>query len=273
MSENLASELRADLIHSEMKRFPDGECYVRIDRERIDERVLLVQNSYPDGALVELLLLQEAAMGLGASSITAVVPYFGYARQDRRFKPGEPISAKVMAEHIQLRSDMVITVDIHTPDILRYFDRARAIDVRAAPAIGGHFKHRDIDLVLAPDEGAADRARTVASVIGARWDYLVKTRLSGDKVEIAPKKLDVRDKSVLIVDDIISTGGTISAATKELRRRGAKRVVAACTHGLFAQGALERLRDECDEVVCSNTLEGDASVISVAPLVARAIRR
>ncbi|MFW5914356.1 MAG: ribose-phosphate diphosphokinase [Thermoplasmatota archaeon] len=272
LSADLASELDVELVRATGKRFPDGECYVRIEREELDPEVVIVQNSFPDGDLVELLLLQEAALGMGAEHITTVVPYFGYARQDKRFERGEPISAKVMAQHIQMSSDRIITVDIHSPYILEWFDRSQATDVRAGPEIGSYFSDQGIDLVLAPDEGAAGRAREVASIIGSDWDHLVKTRLSGDQVRITPKSLDVEGKEILIVDDIISTGGTITAASRELRRMGAMRITAACTHGLFAQGALGKLRDECDRVVAANTLEGEVSEISVAPQVAMALR-
>ncbi len=271
LAEHLASRLGAEYIQADVRRFPDGECYVRVRREEIDDDVVLVQNSYPDQAMVELFLLQEAVEGLGADTLTTVVPYYGYARQDRRFEPGEANSARAMARHIQLFSDRVITVDIHTPDILRWFDEAEGTNVEAAPSIGAFFRDKKIDTVLAPDEGAADRARKVASMMGANWDYLVKTRVNGKNVKMSPKDLEVEGDNVLIVDDIISTGGTISAANEELKKGGARRVVAACTHGLFAEGALERLMEECDDVVSTNTLEGRVSKISVAPQIAEVI--
>jgi len=271
LSGDLAQELGAECVQALVKRFPDDECYVRIERESLDSEAVLVQNSYPDQGLVELLLLQEAAMGLGVERLITVVPYFGYARQDKRFNTGEPISAKVMAWHIQLQSYKVITVDLHTPSILNHFDRIKAVDVKASPAIGEFFEGHSIDLVLAPDEGAVKRAKQVASLTGADWDYLVKTRISGEEVKIAPKELDVSGRSVLIVDDIISTGGTIMAATRELKRSGANSVIAACTHGLFAGGALDRLREVCDGVISTNTLESEVSEISVASQIARAV--
>lgn len=271
LAEHLASHMGIDYIQAEVKRFPDGECYVRVHREEINDDVVLVQNSYPDQALVELFLLQEAIDGMAAKVLTTVVPYYGYARQDKRFEGGEANSARTMAKHIQLFSDRVITVDIHTPNILRWFDEVEACNVDAAQSIGSFFRGRNIDTVLAPDEGAADRARDVASIMGVKWDYLVKTRVNGKHVKMSPKDLKVEGKKVLIVDDIISTGGTISAANEELREGGASEVVAACTHGLFAEGALERLMKECDDVVSTNTLEGKVSKISVAPQIAEAI--
>jgi ribose-phosphate pyrophosphokinase len=268
---DLATQLNAEYTPATVKRFPDGECYVRIEKESLDDDVVIVQNSYPDEKLVELLLLQDAAIGLDARKVTNVIPYYGYARQDERFNKGEPLSAKVMVDHIQMNADKVVLVDIHNNSMLDWFDEAEVVDTHAAPAIGRFYKDQGIDLVLAPDEGALKRAGCVAEVLNCDWDYLVKTRLSGTNVHMTPKNIDAKNKKVLIVDDIISTGGTIVAATEELRRLGARSVNAACTHGLFVGGALDRLKKYCDKIAAANTLESEVSIISVAPEVAKAI--
>jgi ribose-phosphate pyrophosphokinase len=271
LARDLAQQLGVEVLEASVKRFPDGETYVRIERESLSGEVVIVQNSYPDSHLIELLLLQDAVRGLGADKITTVVPYFGYARQDRRFNPGEALSAKVMVEALATEADRLFSIDLHKPDILQWFDRTGARNISAAPAIGEFFLNHGIDLVLAPDEGAEERAREVANVLGCDHDRLTKTRLSGTEVRISPSQIDARGKDVLIVDDIISTGGTIIAASNELKRLGAKRVTAACTHGLFVSGALDKLRNACDRVVCTNTLENEVSAISVAKEVAKAI--
>ncbi|MDD1747797.1 MAG: ribose-phosphate diphosphokinase [Methanomassiliicoccales archaeon] len=266
---DLANVLGLEFVQAHTKRFPDGEAYVRIDRESLDKEVVLVQNTYPDGNLVELLLLLDAARGLGADKITCVIPYFGYARQDRRFNPGEALSAKVMLRHLEMEMDRLLTIDLHKPDVLEWFARAPAKDLKAAPAIGDFFRGHGIDLVLGPDKGAVGRAAEVAKIIGCESDHLEKTRLSGTEVKIAPSYVGAKGKRVLIVDDIISTGGTIIAASNELKRLGAREVFAACTHGLFTGGAVERLRGACDMVVSTNTLESEVSKISVAKVVAQ----
>jgi ribose-phosphate pyrophosphokinase len=271
LADDLAKELGTGLLQATSKRFPDGECYVRLETEEMDREVVIVQNSHPDDMLVELLFLQDAAARLGAERITNVIPYFGYARQDKLFNKGEAVSAEVMAEHIEMKANKVITVDIHGAETLDWFNKAKGVDVHATSCIASFFSNSGIDLVLAPDEGAAERAEGVAKILGCDWDHLVKTRLSGTEVKMAPKRLDVKGRRVLIVDDIISTGGTIEAATKQLRSLGAKRVVAVCTHGLFMMGALERLRKCCDNVLSTNTLENEVSEISVAPVIAKAI--
>jgi ribose-phosphate pyrophosphokinase len=271
LAQDLATELGCKYLQANISRFPDGECYVRIEAEYLDDEVVVVQSSHPDTNLVELLLLQDAAIGLGARKVTTVVPYFGYARQDERFKKGEALSAKVMVHLVEMSSKRFVTVDVHKPIVLDWF-RGDAYDVHAAPAIGEFFKGHGVDLVLAPDEGALQRASEAARVIGAEWDYLEKTRLSGEVVRMAPKNVDAKDKNALIVDDIISTGGTIEAAANQLKIIGAKSVTAACTHGLFARGALDRLRKCCNAVYSTNTIENDVSVISVAPQIAKALR-
>lgn len=272
LAQDLAKELGVRYIQPNIARFPDGECYVRIEEEDIDDEAIIVQNSHPDSNLVELLLLQDAAVGLGARKITSVVPYFGYARQDERFKKGEALSAKVMVNLMEMTSKRLVTVDVHKPIVLDWFHGA-AHDVHAAPSIGDFFKGHGIDLVLAPDEGAMQRAAEVGKVIGAEVDHLEKTRLSGELVRMAPKNVDAKDKNALIVDDIISTGGTIEAAANQLKIMGARSVTAVCTHGLFAKGALDRLRKCCNAVYSTNTIENDVSVISVAPQIAKAVKK
>jgi ribose-phosphate pyrophosphokinase len=157
LAQDLAKEMGCKYMQAHTSRFPDGECYVRIESEDIDEEVVIVQNSHPDSSLVELLLLQDAAVGLGARKVTTVVPYFGYARQDERFKKGEALSAKVMVRLMELSSKKFISVDIHKPIVLDWF-HGEAHDVHAAPCIGQFFQGHGIDLVLAPDEGALQRA-------------------------------------------------------------------------------------------------------------------
>ncbi len=272
LAKELAQRLGCQYVQAATTRFPDGECYTRIEDGELDDDVIIVQNTYPDENIVEMFLLQDAVDRLGAKSITLVIPYYGYSRQDRIFKPGEPESAKVMAKHLELLCDRVLTVDIHKEDVLRWF-ACPAIDVKAARAIADYFRDREIDLVLAPDLGAAARAEEVAGYLGVPHDHLEKTRLSGTDVRIAPSTVDCEGKNVLIVDDIIATGGTILAATEQLKLMGAKGVNVACTHGVFSKGALERLTgSNIDAILTCNTLENEVSNISVANVVADALK-
>jgi ribose-phosphate pyrophosphokinase len=275
-SRDLAKELSRLLgcrfVQATTTRFPDTECYTRIDSEQLDDDVVIVQNTYPDSNLIEMFLLQDAVKKMGAKTITLVIPYFGYARQDRVFRPGEPESAKVMAKHLGMVCDRVITIDIHKETVLDHFDCPHR-DLKAASAIADQFKNKGIDLVLSPDLGAKDRAQSVGEGMGVPYDHLEKVRLSGSDVKISPAKMDCKGKNILIVDDMISTGGTIVAAKQALKEAGAKSVSVACTHGIFVNNALERLTgNSLDAVLCCNTLENKVSHISVAGIIADALK-
>jgi ribose-phosphate pyrophosphokinase len=272
LSKELAMVLKAKFAKTETKRFPDDECYVRIDDNLDGEDVILVQTTWPDRNIVELFILQDAVRQFDVSSLTTVVPYFGYARQDKQFKPGEPISARALARLIQVQTDEFFTVDVHASSVIDWFDQVPARNISAYPAIGRHLKTKGIQLVLSPDEGRAENAKRVAEVVGCESDFLVKERLDGETVEMAPKSLEVKGKNVAIVDDIISTGGTIAKAAEQLRKQGAERIYAACTHGVFAKDGLARLRDVCDEICATDTIENPATCISVAPEIAKAAR-
>ena len=272
LAEQLAKDLGADLAGVEVKRFPDDECYVRIEDDLDGEEVVVVQTTWPDMNIVELLLLQDAVREFDVSSVTTVVPYYGYARQDKKFKDGEPVSARAIARAIQMQSDEFLTVDVHAPSVISWFDGIPAKNVSAHPEVGRFLKEQGVELVLSPDEGRWENAKRVATEAGCEADFLVKERLDGETVKMTPKSLDVRGRKVAIVDDIISTGSTIVKASEQLRAHGAATIIAVCTHGVFASDAVPRLRKACDAVYSSDTIENPATAITVAPQVAKAIR-
>ena len=268
LAKELAMLLECKYIPASSTRFPDGECYTRIEGDTLNDDVVIVQNTYPDQNIIEMLLIQDAAKRMGAKKITLVIPYFGYARQDRIFKAGEPESAKVMIKHLRMACDRVITIDIHKEAVLKNFKRP-AVDLKAASAIADYFADKGIDIVLAPDAGAAGRAKDVGKRMGLPYDHLQKVRLSGTEVKIAPATMDCYGKNILIVDDIIATGGTILAATTQLKEAGAKSVSVACTHGVFTGDAIQRLTgNQIDVLLSCNTIENKVSNISVAEIVA-----
>ena len=272
LAKELSNILKRTYVQAATTRFPDGECYTRIDHESMNDDVVIVQNTYPDSNLIEMFLLQDAVKKMGAKRVTLVIPYFGYARQDRAFKSGEPESAKVMIKHLGMMCDRIFTVDIHKESTLDHFECPHK-DLKAAPAIADHFKSKKIDMVLSPDLGAKDRAKDVGERMGVPHDYLEKVRLSGSDVKISPAQVDCKGKNVLIVDDMISTGGTIVAAKQALKEAGANNISVACTHGLFVNNALERLTGNALEtVLCCNTLENEVSHISVAGIIANALK-
>jgi len=274
-SKRLAGELskclKAKLAKMEIKRFPDDECYVRIDDDLDDQDVFLVQTTWPDRNIVELFLLQDAIREFDVSSLTTVVPYFGYARQDKQFKPGEPISARAIARLIQAGTDEFVTVDVHAPSVIDWFDKLSAKNIPAYPEIGKHLKTKGVELILSPDEGRASNAKRVADVVNCEADFLVKERLDGETVVMTPKRLDVKGKKVAIVDDIISTGGTIIKAAEQLRKQNAAKIFAVCTHGVFAGNAIPKLDAVCDEVCTTDTIENPKTCITVAPQIARIV--
>lgn len=268
---NLAKELHQPLIQATFKRFPDDEFYIRILVDISGEDVLIVQTAYPDQKIVELFLMQDAVHDAGAKRITVILPYFGYSRQDKKFEEGEAISARAIAQHISLHADSVITVDPHKEHILKFFT-VPAQCCSAVSTIAQYLKEKNIDFVLAPDKGAKDRAKEAATLIDCEYDYLEKTRVDGTTVKITPKKLDAHGKHVAIIDDIISTGGTMANSIKELKKQGAKGVSVACTHGLFIGGAKEKLLSAgCDEIISTDTIENEFSKVSVAHCIAETL--
>jgi ribose-phosphate pyrophosphokinase len=267
----LASVLGCQVAGLDHKKFPDGEAYVRVTTPVRGQDVVVVQTTWPNDGLVELLLLEDALRRMGAARITVVVPYFAYARQDRVFLEGESVSAEAVMKHLADGADRIVTVDLHRPATLNVVKAATA-NVSGVPAIADFFRALPPQMVLAPDKNALDRAREAAKLLGAEVDHLVKKRVAPDRVELQVHELDVAGKRVLIVDDIISTGGTMMAAAQELRRQGATSVSAACTHGLFAPGALDKLHAAgLEQVVATDTIEGPASAVTVAGEVAKAI--
>ena len=271
LASRLAKELDVKLGKVDTKRFPDGECYVRIHDDLEREDVILIQSTRSDQEVVELLLLQDAIQEFRVRSLITVVPYFGYARQDKIFNRGEAISARAMIQAIQRNTDTLLMVDVHNLSILTHFD-IPVENISGMLQIAHYLKDAGAEMVLSPDEGSVCRARIVGQVIGTSVDYLEKTRIDGETVKITTKMLDVYRKRVAIVDDIIATGGTIVEASKQLKDQGAKEVIAACTHGLFAQGALQKLEKVVDTIVSSDTIENETSAVSVAPELCKAIK-
>lgn len=268
IAEDISKELQQPLIEVTYKRFPDDEFYVRILDDVKGEDVLIIQTTYPDTKIVELLLMQDAAYEAGADEITVALPYFGYSRQDKKFENGEPISARAIAEHISLHADYVITVDPHKDHLLDFFN-VPAYSCSAVVEIAKYLKEKDVDFVLAPDKGAKKRAQQAAGIIDCEYDYMEKIRIDGTTIKIKPKNLDAKNKNVAIIDDIISTGGTMAKSIRELKKQGAKKVSVACTHGLFVGGAKEKLLSAgCDEIISTDTIEDEFSKVKTAPCIA-----
>jgi len=262
MCESLANELNIEKVDIEKKKFPDGEVYIRIPKSVTNENVIIVNTGYPsqNDRIIETLLAIDTLRDLGASRVTLLMPYVPYARQDRRFREGEPISIKTLLKSLScLELDNLIVVNIHKTHSLQYFEGV-SINVNVLPYLAKEAAKELTELVvLAPDKGALGDAQSIAKELKAEWDYLEKfrDRITGE-VSIRPKELDVRDKNVLIVDDMISTGGTLALATKELKKRGAKNVIAVVAHALLVNDAVKKLKDVgLQKIVTANTLAKD----------------
>ncbi|MFO1534569.1 MAG: ribose-phosphate diphosphokinase [Thermoplasmatota archaeon] len=268
-AQELARLLGARVAQAEATRFPDGEGYVRIAEPVQGQDLVLVQSTAPDTNLVELLLWQDAAWEAGARSVSTVIPYLGYARQDRVFQPGEAVSSRAAAKAIAAGSDRILTIDPHKPDVLRFFG-GKGHAATAVPQLATQLAAWGVDTVLAPDRGARERAEQAARLIGATADHLEKTRLSATEVRMQAKSLDVKGRRVAIVDDLIASGGTMLTAAKQLKAQGATHVYATCTHGLFTGGAVPKLlAGGIDRILTTDTVASQGcTVVSAAPAAA-----
>ncbi len=291
---SLSQILEMESVLIESRKFPDGEGYVRIPSESFgvirSEPVILVSNTFPDSGIMRTILMLEAINDIrrgdlenfkqeGVQKLDDVgpgvylaVPYYGYARQDKRFSPGETISARVISEILGSSCDGMVILDLHEPKVLD--GSGFPIEfVSSMPEIARILEQEvNPDFILSPDKGAIDRATEVANIGGWEFSYLEKTRIDAHTIEHQAKDLDVNGKVVAIVDDMISTGGTICRASDALRRQGAKAVYAACTHGLFTGGALSKLANHVDGVYTTDSLRNPRSVVSSAPALARGIK-
>jgi len=261
--EEKCQSYKKDLLEVEIRKFPDGEKYVRVSGEG-DEAIVVQSTYFPqDEHLIELLLLGDALKEKGFKKLIAVVPYLAYSRQDRVTKDGEPISVRAIMRAVGIYYDELYVFDLHNPKTLEFFPK-KAVNLSPARAIAEYFKDKLREgIVLAPDRGALERARAVAEILGVEFSYFEKKRISPTEVQMTPVDIDVEGKNVLIVDDIISTGGTMIRAANILRKMGAKRIYVVATHGVFAEGAIERVGKAVDELAVTNTIPTPVSKISI----------
>ncbi|RLE58389.1 MAG: ribose-phosphate diphosphokinase [Thermoprotei archaeon] len=264
-------------ITLEYKTFPDGESYIRYPVEKVKlskETVVIVQSLYPpqDKHFLELLLAISTAKDLGAEEVVAVVPYLAYARQDKRFRAGEAISVNVILKSIEFAgADRFITIDIHKEESLKVLSIPYK-NLTAMKELAKYLAERNYEtpVILAPDRGAISLAKDIANILNTEYDYIIKVRdkITGE-VRAEAKTLDIKDKTVIIVDDIISTGGTMALAARCSLASGAKTVVAVCTHALLVGNALDRLRESgVSDIIATNSVPSPVSKVSVASVVA-----
>jgi len=267
----LAEATDEPLGRVEYEQFADGEHVVRVPEAVAGERAVVVASTVDSDAHVQVLQLQDAAREAGASEVVTVLPYMGYARQDEAFRTGEPVSSRAVARAISSGTDRVITVNPHEPAVCEFFD-VPATNVDAAGVLADPLPDALEDpLFLSPDEGAIDLAKTVRDAYGAgETDYFEKDRDydSGD-IEITPSDAVVTGRDVVLVDDIIATGSTMSESVAVLNDRDAERVYVTCVHPMLASNALTKLSSAgVESVYGTDTLERVVSEVSAAPVVA-----
>jgi ribose-phosphate pyrophosphokinase len=261
------------------KVFPDGESYVRLEGSVQGEEVAIVQTTCPplqDGKLFQLAFMADAAKRGGAQKITAVVPYLAYARQDKMFLAGEGISVETVARMLRASGiDELVTVNIHSEPALEKFP-FRTKTLSAIPLLAEYFVQKGYKdaFALSPDKGAMYIAKQAQKVLGGEAGHLDKQRdrHTGQTIQTA-QGLSVKGQTVIIFDDIISTGGTIVGAAKILKEQGAKHVFCGCVHGLLIGDAEKHILDAgVEEIVGTDSVPGSVSKVSLAPLLSQALK-
>jgi len=285
LSQEIADYLGVPLGEAEVSRFADGEILVQIFENVRGADVFVIQPTCRpvNENLMELLVIIDALKRASAWRITAVMPYYGYGRQDRKVQPRVPITAKLVADLLTAAGvHRVLTMDLHAGQIQGFF--TTPVDhLYAAPVLLQYFQERMLGqaVVVSPDAGGVERARAFAKRLDTSLAFIDKRRTGPNEAKVMHIIGDVEGRDVIIVDDMIDTGGTLTQAVPALLEKGAKRIFASCTHPVLSGAAVERIEGSAlEEVVVTNTIplsEGrhskKLSVLSVAPLLGEAISR
>jgi ribose-phosphate pyrophosphokinase len=285
LAEEIASYLHLPLGDVEVSRFSDGEVFVQVNENVRGTDVFVVQPTCPpvNDNLMELLVMIDALKRASARRITAVLPYYGYGRQDRKVQPRVPITAKLVADLLTAAGvDRVLALDLHAGQIQGFFN-IPVDHLFAAPVIVDYLGKKDLrdPVIVSPDAGGVERARAIAKRLRAGLAIIDKRR-EGPNQAVAMYLIgDVRDKDTVVIDDMIDTAGTLAQAVSALEREGARRILACGVHAVLSGPAMERLKAApLEEVVVTNSipLSGDkrlphVTVLTVAPILGEAIRR
>ncbi|NCO23709.1 MAG: ribose-phosphate pyrophosphokinase [Candidatus Infernicultor aquiphilus] len=289
LAEEIGRYLNMSLGQADVSRFPDGEIKVKIEESVRGEDVFIIQSTCPPANeyLMELLIMIDALRRASAGRITAVIPYYGYARQERKTKPREPITAKLVANLlVSAGSNRVITMDLHAGQIQGFFD-IPVDQLEGVTILSNYIKEKNLDkvVVVSPDVGGTARAREFSGRLAKPIAIIDKYRSAFDEVEIMHIVGEVKDKTAIIVDDLIDTAASIIRGTQALLNAGAKEVYVCATHAVFAGPAKERIEKSLHdglfkEVVVTNTIPIDHNksipgikILSVAEIFAEAINR
>jgi ribose-phosphate pyrophosphokinase len=278
----IAKTLSLDLGKIELSRFPNGEARVWIKEDNISKNAIIVQSfSFPpDEHLMEFMLIADALKRLGVKNITAVIPWLGYCVQHKVFRPGEPLSSKVIAKILQaIKISKIITLDLHNETIAGFFDMTFE-HLKARSVFVDYFKQKEnIDCIISPDVGALKNATAYAQSLNLPLSVINKKRdLQTGKVSIVGISDEIKGKKVLIPDDFISTGGTLIQTAKFLKTKGVKKVYAALTHNFYIKGVQKKIeKSQLDKLYVTDSIAPPKNsykklkIISVAKLVAKTI--
>src|SRR5262244_2261042 len=285
LAEEIAKTLQLPLGDADVSRFSDGEVYVQINENVRGTDVFVIQPTCPpvNDNLMELLVMIDAFKRASARRITAVMPYYGYGRQDRKSQSRVPISAKLVADLITTAgAHRVLSIDLHAGQIQGFFN-IPVDHLFAAPVLIDYLAKKDLEdpVLVSPDAGGVERARAIAKRLSAGLAIIDKRR-DGPNVAVFMNLIgDVKGKDVVVIDDMIDTAGTLIQAVQAVKREGARRILAAAVHGVLSGPAITRIESsDLEEVIITNTIplgpekaHRKFHVLSVAPLVAEAIRR
>jgi len=277
LGKRIARRLKAPYVEAKTRVFPDGESKITFGRIPKNSVVLVVQSTYPpvDTNLLQALSIISQARNV-SSKIYAVLPYMGYARQDRQFLSGEVVTMSIVARMLQAAgAKKIVVVDIHSKIALNHFKIPKE-NVSAIPELAKYFKKMKLKnaLVVSPDMGGTLRAKKFAALLNTDFIALKKSRnRKTGKVLIQSSKVDVRGKDLILVDDIISTGSSIVKAAQFLKRQRCKRVFVACTHGLFVDDAEKRIKKAgVARIISTNTIPRNTSKVDVSGVIAESLQ-
>jgi len=277
IAKKIAKKAKKPYSELKVKKFPDNESHIRFTCDVKRKTVVLVQSFYGNvnDYIMEVIFAAETAKELGARKVFLVAPYFPYFRQDSRFNPGECISIKVMGKLISHYFDKLFVIDphLHRQGAITKIFSTKVEKLTANPCIIDYIKKNiKKPLIVGPDWESYKWAEKVADQIGCESVIMEKKRISGRKVKVTlNKKIDITDKNIIFVDDIISTGNTIRGAVKNIKKLGAKKFNCIAVHGVFVENALEKLRKEKVKVITTNTIPNKVNKIDVSGLVAEGL--
>jgi ribose-phosphate pyrophosphokinase len=286
LATEVAGHLKLDLGDTTVSTFSDGEIMVRLNENVRGSDAFVIQSTCTpvNDNIMQLLLIVDALKRASAGRITAVIPYYGYARQDRKVQPRVPISAKMVADLITaVGTNRVLTVDLHAGQIQGFFN-IPVDNLYAAPVLSEYIKRKYVSdnlVIVSPDAGGVERARSFAKRLNCSIAIIDKRREKANECEVMNVIGDVLDKDTLLLDDMVDTAGTLTQAAKALMEQGARRVSAACTHAVLSGSAIERINNSpMEELIVTNTIPldsktvlcGKLKVLSLASLLGDAIK-